>query len=92
MSTQTTNTTNGLGYGTQSTRYVISPAQKSFLHKLKDWLITNPNSVSSDPLLVIEYTSLVVRTLKKDGYDEQDRYTINHIRYLYLKDKDKLPF
>lgn len=92
MSTQTTNTTNGLGYGTQFTRYVLSSAQKSFLHKLKDWLITNPNSVSSDPLQVMEYTSLIVRTLKQNGYDEDDRFTINHIRYLYLKDKDTLPF
>lgn len=92
MSIQTINTPNGLGYGTQPTRYVLSPAQKSFLHKLKDWLITNPNSVSSDPLQVMEYTSLVVRTLKQDGYDEEDRFIINHIRYLYLKDKDTLPF
>lgn len=92
MSIQTTNTTNGLGYGTQPTRYVLSSAQKSFLHKLKDWLITNPNSPSSDPLQVMEYTNLVVRTLKKDGYDENDRFIINHLRYLYLKDKDKLPF
>lgn len=92
MSTQITNTTNGLGYGTQFTRYVLSPAQQSFLHKLKDWLITNPNSVSSDSLQVMEYTSLIVKTLKQDGYDEEDRFIINHIRYLYLKDKDTLPF
>ena len=92
MSIQTINTPNGLGYGTQPTRYVLSPAQKSFLHKLKDWLITNPNSVSSDPLEVMKYTSLVVGTLKQDGYDEDDRFLINHIRYLYLKDKDTLPF
>jgi len=92
MSTQTTNTTNGLGYGTQFTRYVLSPAQQNFLKKLRDWLITNPTSVSSDPLQVMEYTSLIVRTLKQDGYDEEDRFIINHIRYLYLKDKDTLPF
>ncbi len=92
MSTQTTNTTNGLGYGTQFTRYVLSPAQQNFLHKLKDWMLINPTSVSSDPVQVMEYTSLVVRTLKQDGYDEEDRFIINHIRYLYLKDKDTLPF
>ena len=92
MSIQTINTPNGLGYGTQPTRYVISPAQKSFLHKLKDWVITNPNSVSSDPLEVVKYTSLVIRVLSTNGYDEEDRFLINHIRYLYLKDKDTLPF
>jgi hypothetical protein len=86
------NQTIGVGNGTKFTRYFLSPAQQSFLHKLKDWLITNPNSVSSDPLQVMEYTSLIVKTLKQDGYDEEDRFIINHIRSLYIKDKDTLPF
>ena len=93
MSIQTTNTTNGLGYGTQFTRYVLSPAQENFLKRLQHWLMkSNSQHLPSDPLQVMEYTSLIVRTLKKDGYDEEDRFTINHIRYLYLKDKDTLPF
>jgi hypothetical protein len=93
MSTQTTNTTNGLGYGTQFTRYVLSPAQQNFLKKLRDWLMnSNSQHLPSDPLQVMEYTSLIVKTLKQDGYDEEDRFIINHIRYLYLKDKDTLPF
>jgi hypothetical protein len=98
MSTQTTNTTNGLGYGTQFTRYVLSPAQQKFLVKLQDWMMTNKSSLSSntvlsiDPLQVMEYISLIVKILKQDGYDEEDRFIINHIRYLYLKDKDTLPF
>lgn len=124
MSIQTTNTTNGLGYGTpfsshslaahvlqgtlaaqytalngtitsgtQPTRYVLSPAQQNFLKKLRDWLMnSNSQHLPSDPLQVMEYTSLLVRTLKRDGYDEEDRFIINHIRYLYLKDKDTLPF
>jgi hypothetical protein len=87
-----TNQTNGLGYGTQSTRYVLSPAQQNFLKKLQHWLLNSNSSVLPDPLQVMEYTNLVTRTLKKDGYDEQDRFIINHIRYLYLKDKDTLPF
>ena len=93
MSIQTTNTTNGLGYGTHSTRYVLSPAQENFLKRLQHWLMnSNSQHLPSDPLQVMEYTSLVARTLKQDGYDEEDRFIINHIRYLYLKDKDTLPF
>jgi len=86
------NQTNGVGNGTKFTRYFLSPAQRSFLHKLKDWIIINPLSVSSDPKQVMEYTSLIARTLYEDGYNEQDRFTINHLRSLYLKDKDTLPF
>ncbi len=92
MSIQTTNTTNGLGYGTQFTRYVLSPAQQTFLHRLQHWLLNSNSHHLPDPLQVMEYTSLVARTLKQDGYDEEDRFIINHIRYLYLKDKDTLPF
>lgn len=88
MSIQTINTTNGKG----ETRYVLSPAQNSFLHKLKDWIIINPNSVSRDPLEVVKYTSSVIKVLSANGYDEEDRFLINHIRYLYLKDKNTLPF
>lgn len=93
MSTQTTNTTNGLGYGTQFTRYVLSPAQQKFLKRLQHWLMnSNSPHLPSDPLQVMEYTSLVVRVISINGYDEEDRFIINHIRYLYLKDKDTLPF
>ena len=93
MSIQTTNTTNGLGYGTQSTRYVLSPAQENFLKRLQHWLM-NSNSPHLPPitLQVMEYISLIVRVISIYGYDEEDRFTINHIRYLYLKDQDKLPF
>ena len=93
MSNQTTTTTNGLGYGTQFTRYVLSPAQQTFLHRLQHWLMnSNSQHLPSDPLQVMEYISLIVKILKQDGYDEEDRFIINHIRYLYLKDKDTLPF
>jgi hypothetical protein len=92
MSNQTTNTTNGLGYGTQFTRYVLSPAQQTFLKRLQHWLINSNSQPPCDPLQVMEYISLVARILKQDGYDEEDRFIINHIRYLYLKDKDTLPF
>ena len=98
MSNQTTNTTNGhttngLGHGTQFTRYVLSPAQKNFLKILQHWLMnSNSQHLPSDPLQVMEYISLIVKILKQDGYDEEYRFIINHIRYLYLKDKDTLPF
>jgi hypothetical protein len=88
-----TNQTNGLGYGTQPTRYVLSPAQQKFIHRLYHWLMnSNSQHLPSDPLQVMEYTSLVVRVISTNGYDEEDRFIINHIRYLYLKDKDTLPF
>jgi hypothetical protein len=93
MSTQTINTSNGMGYGTQSTRYVLSPAQENFLKRLQHWLMnSNSQHLPSDPLQVMEYTSLIVRVISINGYDEEDRFIINHIRYLYLKDQDKLPF
>ena len=53
---------------------------------------SNSQHLPSDPLQVMEYISLIVKILKQDGYDEEDRFIINHIRYLYLKDKDTLPF
>ena len=87
------NQTNALGNGTQSTRYVLSPAQQNFLKRLQHWLMkSNSQHLPSDPLQVMEYTSLIVRVISINGYDEEDRFIINHIRYLYLKDQDKLPF
>lgn len=97
--TNQTNQPNGLGYGTPSTRYVLSPAQQNFLKILQDWLMksysgtqSNSQHLPSDPLQIMKYASLIIQVLKQDGYDEEDRYIINHIRYLYLKDKDTLPF
>jgi hypothetical protein len=93
QSMSVTTQTNGLGYGTQPTRYVLSPAQQNFLPKLRDWLMTSKSKkLPSDPLEVMKYANLIQQTLKQGGYDEEDRFLINHIRYIYLKDKDKLPF
>lgn len=85
---------NGLGYGTPSTRYVLSPAQQNFLKILQDWLMkSNSQHLPSDPLQIMKYASLIIQVLKQDGYDEEDRYIINHLRDLYIVDmNNSLPF
>ena len=91
MSIQTINTTNGKGY----TRYVLSPAQKSFVETLQMWLIVNFPNKDNFPLpeqAVRQYSELIKNVLNNNGYEEFDSVALNHLRSLYIKHKELLPF
>ena len=98
MSIQTINVTNrtkGVGYGTQLTRYVLSPAQKSFVETLQLWLIVNFPNKDNFPLdeqTVKEYQQLLKNVRNNNGYEEFDAVALNHLRSLYIRHKELLPF
>lgn len=85
MSIQTTNKSKGVGY----TRYILSSAQKSFVETLQLWLIDNflLNGQS-----VREHSHLVKRVLNNNGYEESDSVVLNHLRSLYIQNKQVQPF
>ena len=94
MSIQTINTTNrtkGVGY----TRYILSPAQKSFVETLQLWLIVNFPNKDNFPLdeqTIREYQQLLKNVRNNNGYEESDSVALNHLRSLYIKHKELLPF
>ena len=88
MSIQTINTT-------KQTRYVLSPAQKSFVETLQLWLIVNFPNKDNFPLneqTVEEYKELLRNVIHNDGYEEFDAVALNHLRSLYIRHKELLPF
>ena len=77
------------------TRYVLSPAQKSFVETLQMWLIVNFPNKDNFPLneqAVREYSQLIKNVLTNNGYEEFDSVALNHLRSLYIKHKELLPF
>ena len=91
MSIQTINRSKGVGY----TRYVLSPAQKSFVETLQMWLVVNFPNKDNFPLneqTVREYSQLIKNVLNNNGYEEFDSVALNHLRSLYIKHKELLPF
>ena len=77
------------------TRYILSPAQKSFVETLQLWLIVNFPNQDNFPLneqTVEEYKELIRNVLNNDGYEEFDAVALNHLRSLYIRHKQLLPF
>ena len=77
------------------TRYILSPAQKSFVETLQLWLVVNFPNRDNFPLneqTVREYQELIRNVLNNDGYEEFDSVALNHLRSLYIRHKQLLPF
>ena len=77
------------------TRYILSPAQKSFVETLQLWLVVNFPNRDNFPLneqTVREYQELLRTIIDNDGYEEFDSVALNHLRSLYIRHKQLLPF
>ena len=63
------------------TRYVLSPSQRRFLQRIRDWLKNKPEFLDTQGL--INYSLFVMGILDKGGYDEEDRDSLLFLREGY---------